>query len=94
MANVVHNQLSIAKIRALKEAGRYVDGGGLYRKGRRMGSNSHKKKHRPALPWKEVPAFFTGLDDLPMGDVSRVAFANLTWPLRCRMRIQRNRSPD
>lgn len=30
MANVAHNQLSIAKVRSLKDAGRYVDGQGLY----------------------------------------------------------------
>lgn len=39
-----------------------------------LGPNSHKKKHRPALPYKDMPAFFTGLDDLPMEDGSRVAF--------------------
>ncbi len=39
-----------------------------------LGSNSHKKKHRPALPWKDVPAFYKRLGDLPMDDISRSAF--------------------
>ena len=36
MSNVVHNQFSIAKIRSLKDAGRYVDGGGLYLRGDKL----------------------------------------------------------
>lgn len=39
-----------------------------------LGSNSHKKKHRPALPWKDVPSFYKRLGDLPMDDISRSGF--------------------
>ena len=39
-----------------------------------LGSNHHKKRHRPALPYKDVPAFFRGLGEINMDEVSCAAF--------------------
>ena len=69
MANVVHNHLSTAKIRSLKDPGRYVDGAGLYL---RMCDEARQRildrGPRPRTAQATQSRFFTGARSRLIGD--------------------------